>query len=166
IERAATKHSRVFIGNKGRVFTINAWLAPRAWSVVPHPILTPFPSISVHVKQSKIVRLQTPHWPCMVVGIAPVPGVIPEHLLGSTVATTRHRARPTGIFPLGLGRQPVAGSGQIVAGQLECLSLPHGCLDLLYLRITHHRLWNPLLLAEPPAILDGFEPGHEKDRAF
>ena len=65
----------------------------------------------------------------------------------------RLRARPAGVLPLRLGRQPVARSLEKALFQL------HRRADLVDRWIAHLLFGEALLLAQPPAVGDRLVPG-------
>src|SRR5262249_22522214 len=107
---------------------------------------------------AEIVGLLATHRsrPCL--GIAGVPGIVAEQLLGRAIEAARAGPSPTGELPLGLRRPPIARPRQVIGRHF------HALLNLRPTRVAHLVFWDALLFAEPAAILGRLEPGDTDDR--
>src|SRR5262249_570970 len=88
-----------------------------------------------------------------------VPSVMIQHLIGPSIASTRHGACPTDILPLFFHRQPITGASPKIGRQLHAfLNVRYGWITFLVFRYSFS-----FLVTQPPAVLNRLKPRDAHD---
>src|SRR5208282_3783131 len=147
-ERAATHRKYVFVPDHGRASRIFQSESSTSNSVLGEPIVAPLPSVTMHVKQSIVVRLLHSDRRCSLVRVVEKPGVFRHELDAQPIVAAGLAVGSTGILPLRLRWQPIPGTLQIVNRRFHSLSV----LALIVRFIAPLLLGNALVLTKPIAV--------------